>query len=102
MIAQDMCATTLKAMDDDNKVKRSALNCLQQYKEELKIEKCQTEVNRRMKRAARDIRFDEVLADACQEDRTKFCNDVQMVGLVMISFQWRRACTRDLDICSEP
>ncbi|GAX77303.1 hypothetical protein CEUSTIGMA_g4749.t1 [Chlamydomonas eustigma] len=75
---QDMCATTLKAMDDDNKVKRSALNCLQQYKEELKSEKCQAEVHRRTKRAARDIRFDEVLADACQEDRTKFCNDVQM------------------------
>ena len=76
---QDMCAVSLKAMDDDNKVKVSALNCLQQYKEELKSETCKAEVHRRMQRASRDIRFDEVLANACFDDRAKFCNDVQMV-----------------------
>ena len=74
-----MCASTLKAMDDDDKVKASALNCLQQYKEELKSEQCRAEVHRRTQRAARDIRFDEVLANACMDDRAKFCNDVQMV-----------------------
>ncbi len=26
-----------------------------------------------MERASRDIRFDEVLADACAEDRSKYC-----------------------------
>lgn len=77
--SQDMCATTLKAMDDDDKVKQSALNCLQQYKEELKSDKCKAEVHRRMERQSRDIRFDEVLANACMDDRAKFCNDVQMV-----------------------
>lgn len=30
-----------------------------------------------MSRAARDIRFDEVLATACYEDRNKYCQGVQ-------------------------
>lgn len=60
-------------------VKKSAINCLQQFKEELKSDKCRAEVHRRMQRAARDIRFDEVLATACHEDRTKYCVDVQPV-----------------------
>ena len=66
-------------MDDDNKIKQSALNCLQQYKEELKSDKCKAEVHRRMQRQSRDIRFDEVLANACFDDRAKFCDEVQMV-----------------------
>ena len=57
-------------------MKRSALNCLQQYKDELKSEKCKQEVQRRMRRSSRDVRFDEVLAEACSDDRTKYCTDV--------------------------
>ena len=53
---QDMCAASLKTMDDDPKVKKSALNCLQQYKDELKSEKCKQEVQRRMRRSSRDVR----------------------------------------------
>lgn len=30
-----------------------------------------------MSRASRDIRFDEILANACYEDRNKYCNTVQ-------------------------
>lgn len=60
-------------------VKKSAMNCLMQFKEELKSDKCRNEVHRRMQRAARDIRFDEVLATNCHEDRTKYCVDVQPV-----------------------
>jgi Golgi apparatus protein 1 len=30
-----------------------------------------------MSRASRDIRFDEILANACQDDRKQYCNDVQ-------------------------
>lgn len=77
---KNTCGTTLEEMDNDDKVKRTALNCLQQYKGELKNEKCKSEVHRRMQRAARDIRFDEVLANACYDDRAKFCNDVQPVS----------------------
>ena len=47
--------------------------------EELKSESCKAEVQRRMQRAARDIRFDEVLAVACTEDRKKYCSDVSPV-----------------------
>ncbi|GFH19709.1 uncharacterized protein HaLaN_16706 [Haematococcus lacustris] len=73
---EDTCGLTLEAMDGDEKLRRTGLNCLQQYKEELKSEMCRSEVHRRMSRAARDIRFDEVLASACYDDRSRFCNDV--------------------------
>lgn len=76
---KDTCGTSLVDMDKDDKVKERGLNCLQQYKEELKSDKCKDEVHRRMTRAARDIRFDEVLASACTEDRSRFCSDVQPV-----------------------
>ena len=76
---KNTCGTTLEEMDNDEKVKLQSLNCLQQYKGELKSDKCKAEVHRRMQRAARDVRFDEVLANACYDDRTKFCNDVQPV-----------------------
>ena len=77
---KDVCGRALEEMDNDDKVKKTALNCLQQYNEELKSEKCKAEVHRRISRQARDIRFDEVLANACYEDRSKFCNDVQPVS----------------------
>lgn len=76
---KETCGTTLEEMDNDPKIKKTSINCLQQYKEELKSDKCQAEVHRMLQRIGRDIRFDEVLADACTEDRTKFCNEVQPV-----------------------
>lgn len=78
---KDSCGTSLTDMDGDERLKASGLNCLQQYREELKSDACRREVLRRTQRAARDIRFDEVLADACTEDRIKLCNDVQAVGV---------------------
>lgn len=77
---KNTCGTSLEEMDNSDSVKQTGLNCLQQYKEELKSDKCKAEVHRRMSRAARDIRFDEVLANACYDDRAKFCNDVQPVS----------------------
>ena len=41
---------------------------------------CAHQVHRKMARASRDIRFDDVLANACQEDRKQYCSDVQPVG----------------------
>jgi hypothetical protein len=64
----------------DDKIKKTAINCLQQYREELKSDKCKAEIHRRLTRAARDIRFDEVLASACTDDRNRFCADVQPVS----------------------
>lgn len=74
---KDTCGSTLDEMDNDEKVKTTALNCLQQYREELRSDACKAEIHRRMSRQARDFRFDEVLANACTQDRTTFCNDVQ-------------------------
>lgn len=74
---KDTCGSTLEEMDNDDKVKTTALNCLQSYKDELKSDGCKAEIHRRVSRQAKDIRFDEVLANACTEDRTTFCNDVQ-------------------------
>ena len=45
----DQCSVSLKDMDDSDSVKRMGLNCLQQYKEELKSDTCRAEVHRRMK-----------------------------------------------------
>jgi hypothetical protein len=64
-------------MDKDDKVKASALNCLQQYKDELRSDKCKAQIHRMTQRASRDIRFDEMLASACTEDRNKYCQDIQ-------------------------
>jgi len=73
------CSTSIGEMEKDETglKKTSGLNCLQQFKEELKSQECKDQIARRTSRAARDIRFDDVLANACQDDRKKYCNDVQ-------------------------
>ncbi|KAI8477290.1 MAG: hypothetical protein J3K34DRAFT_398918 [Monoraphidium minutum] len=70
------CATTEADMKDETK-RKTAINCLQAYKDELKSDECREKVHRKLKRASRDIRFDDVLASACSEDRKSYCNDVQ-------------------------
>eukprot|EP00879_Flechtneria_rotunda_P000602 GHRR01000712.1.p1 GENE.GHRR01000712.1~~GHRR01000712.1.p1 ORF type:complete len:883 (+),score=207.41 GHRR01000712.1:2504-5152(+) len=74
---QTHCQVSLKEMEDDKEKRKTALNCLQQFKEELNSQECRDKIHRKTQRAARDIRFDDVLANACQEDRKNFCNDVQ-------------------------
>eukprot|EP00798_Chlamydomonas_sp_ICE-L_P015369 gene15369-21453_t len=72
----DLCGTTINDMDGDEKTRDSALNCLQSNQEDIKSDDCKSEMHRRKERASRDIRFDEVLADACSEDRETYCTDV--------------------------
>ena len=60
-------------MDDSDKVRTMALNCLQQYKEEIKDDKCRDEVHRLTKRAARDIRFDQVGKQALFDQARRRC-----------------------------
>lgn len=38
------------------------------------------QVRRALVRASRDIRFNDVLANACSEDRKAYCSDVQPVS----------------------
>jgi hypothetical protein len=72
--------TDLAALTTDKAKFAAAMSCLQKKREELKSTACAEEVKRRTQRAARDIRFDDVLANACQEDRRQYCNDVQPVS----------------------
>lgn len=71
------CSTSIKEMEEDEAKRSSALKCLQQFRDELHSQECREQVHRKMSRASRDIRFDEILANACQEDRKQYCNDVQ-------------------------
>jgi hypothetical protein len=51
-------------------------------------------VHRKMQRMSRDIRFDDVLANACQADRKDFCPDVQPVS----SSSARLCCVFDIGV----
>lgn len=51
----------------------------QSFKAELRSDRCRDKVVRQMMRAARNINFNDVLAQACQEDRAKYCQGVQPV-----------------------
>ena len=77
---KDMCTLSLEDMDGDEKAKARGLHCLQQFREDIKSEACKNEVHRRMQRASRDVRFDDVLADACADDRAQYCNEVSPVS----------------------
>jgi hypothetical protein len=77
------CTNSIEEMEKEDLKKTSGLNCLQQFKDELKSQECKDQIARRTSRAARDIRFDDVLANACQDDRKKYCNDVQPVSVVL-------------------
>eukprot|EP00798_Chlamydomonas_sp_ICE-L_P012178 gene12178-15298_t len=73
---ESLCGITLEQMDDDKTVKERGLTCIQQFRDEIKEDKCREEVHRRLERESRDIRFDDVLAKACADDRAEYCSDV--------------------------
>eukprot|EP00270_Netrium_digitus_P010393 TRINITY_DN3221_c1_g1_i5.p1 TRINITY_DN3221_c1_g1~~TRINITY_DN3221_c1_g1_i5.p1 ORF type:complete len:932 (-),score=260.15 TRINITY_DN3221_c1_g1_i5:314-3109(-) len=52
------------------------IQCLQDYREELKDPKCKSQVHVLTKRSAESLRFDKPLADACYADRQTHCKDV--------------------------
>eukprot|EP00850_Spirogloea_muscicola_P014522 SM000105S13867 [mRNA] locus=s105:179263:185692:- [translate_table: standard] len=52
------------------------IQCLQDFREELRDPKCRQQVHRLTKRAAEDMRFDRPLAEVCQADRKKHCSNV--------------------------
>eukprot|EP00798_Chlamydomonas_sp_ICE-L_P010489 gene10489-8455_t len=63
-------------LDDIDMYDSSVINCLQDYTPEIKNKKCLEQVNKYIKHAAEDIRFDVPLAEACYEDRQKYCSNV--------------------------
>ena len=56
------------------------IECLQDYKSELKAPACKDRVHVLTARAAADIRMDRPLADACAEDTAKLCAEVPPGG----------------------
>lgn len=56
------------------------IECLQDFKDELVQPECKAQVHKLTSRASQDIRFDEPLADACFEDRSRLCDEVQPVS----------------------
>ncbi|EFJ50582.1 hypothetical protein VOLCADRAFT_103797 [Volvox carteri f. nagariensis] len=71
----NMCAY-FGDLDDMDTYDSSVINCLQDYADEIKNAQCKSQVKKYLQLASQDIRFDVPLAEACFEDRQKFCADV--------------------------
>eukprot|EP00271_Cylindrocystis_brebissonii_P014317 TRINITY_DN3562_c0_g8_i1.p1 TRINITY_DN3562_c0_g8~~TRINITY_DN3562_c0_g8_i1.p1 ORF type:complete len:1638 (-),score=492.31 TRINITY_DN3562_c0_g8_i1:1373-6286(-) len=72
----EICYPDAEEITDAANWDAKVIQCLQDYREELKDAKCKQQVHQLTKRAAEDIRFDKPLNDACQEDRNTLCKDV--------------------------
>jgi hypothetical protein len=79
---RDACSADPSSFKDDA-ARARAVACLQTLRDELASPACRDKVRRKMARAARDVRLDDVLAEACAEDRKALCNDVQPVRAVL-------------------
>ena len=53
--------------------------CLQDHRDLLHSSKCKDEVHKVMTRASEDIRFNQMLSEACLTDREVHCNNTQQV-----------------------
>lgn len=71
--------------------------CLQDYRNSLFSSKCKDEVHKVMARASEDIRFNQMLSDACLTDREVHCNSTQQVMQLAKAFS---QCTACLTACS--
>lgn len=68
-------------LDDIDTYDSSVINCLQDYSTEIKSGECKSQVKKYVTLAAQDIRFDVPLAEACYEDRQKYCSAVPPVSV---------------------
>lgn len=55
------------------------MSCLQDSRDMLMNMQCREQVHKVMARASEDIRFNQMLADACFNDREQFCSTTQQV-----------------------
>lgn len=74
---EDVCGYEKESLDNIEGFDARVIQCLQDYRDELLDPQCKQQVHKLTQRASEDIRFDEPLADACYEDRAKFCDGVQ-------------------------
>ena len=75
--------------DPDFETEGSVISCLQDFRDMLMESTCQDQVHKMMALAAEDIRFNQILSDACLPDRERFCKDTQQVT-------YRRCCSCQL------
>ena len=76
------------------------VQCLQDYRDELATPECRAQVHVLTKRASQDIRFDEPLADACFEDRTRLCDGVQPVRVCCACVRVRAFVCMIVRVCA--
>jgi hypothetical protein len=70
----------------------AVMNCLQDFREEIRSDACKSQVHKYVELAAQDIRFDVQLADACYNDRMTLCAAVPPVSLPMFLYAARPCC----------
>lgn len=73
------CAYDKKTLETVLNTDARVIECLQDYREELRSPECAKAVHATMTRASEDIRFAASLAEACYEDRQKYCGNVKPV-----------------------
>lgn len=74
----------------------AVMNCLQDFRDEIKSDACKSQVHKYVELAAQDIRFDVPLADACYNDRMTLCAAVPPVSVAVTAL---RVLMRVLCIC---
>eukprot|EP00873_Tetraselmis_striata_P011681 jgi/Tetstr1/431945/TSEL_002252.t1 len=72
----EVCGYEKESLDSIANYDGRVSNCLMDYRDEIMRPECQARVHKMIAVAAGDIRMDIPLADACHEDRTKYCADV--------------------------
>lgn len=65
--------------DQDYDSDVSVIACLQDFRNSLMDEGCQQQVHKLMSLASEDVRFNQILSEACLSDRERFCKDTQQV-----------------------
>ncbi|CAI7919345.1 unnamed protein product, partial [Closterium sp. NIES-53] len=70
----EICYPDAEDISDVANYDAKVIQCLQDYRDELKDPKCKAQVHKLTEREI-DIRFNKPLADACESDRTTVCKD---------------------------
>lgn len=76
-----LCSLPLQDLDDMDTYDSTVINCLQDFNSEIKNTECKRLVKKYIALASEDIRFDVPLAEACADDRQKFCAALAPVRL---------------------
>ncbi len=73
-----MCS--FEPLEDIETFDLNVINCLQDYKSEIRTPQCKERVKHYVALSASNIKFNHPLAEACSEDRKQFCAGVPPVS----------------------